>query len=576
MVSNGDDIALDFKTRCVYCPAGYYQNEIGREDLSLCKAASAGKYVDKVESKTLSSCPKGTYSKLAASLCTDCPAGFYQPKFSGTDCSPSTTGWYVSEKRQSKQLPCPVGKYGQNDGIDCDSCPLGWFQKIPALMKCNVADPGHFVPIVASATQIKCPAGWYGESMLSRSICLDCPTGKYSEIRGLTVEQQCTLCASGKYGDETALPKYDRCKLCPRGYFGDSPGLRELASCKDCNSGQKQPDNGKSICIKCSSGQYQPNITATQCLDCDVGRYQTYEGSSICSDCQRGYFQAMVAGTKCDLCEAGYFQPLSRATNCTFCPLGFYSECKGRNDCLKCEAGQTTYPRDKGTRCRAKQLATVQPVFHQDTGINVSKLGGFTRICLEWIVPPTPNENLLPRNFEETWLQWSATTAFSDKETNTTILAGNATRGCVIVGSPAHINLVYFRVRGKIGDALGTPSQVTPRYETAPSCGEVMYLCVTCRPPKGRGVWSVGVGGYNANPREWKCLPCPPGADCRGAKIWDGVYAKYGNVRLGDEDYQDRKDSFWPCFKHSACLGGKIGPFDGETRATKHGFFAGE
>ena len=70
-------------------------------------------------------------------------------------------------------------------------------------------------------------------------------------------------------------------------------------------------------------------------------------------------------------------------------------------------------------------------------------------------------------------------------------------------------------------------------------------------------------------------MPCPSGADCRGPKIWSQVYAKYGYVGLGPEDYVHRKDSFWPCFKKSACLGGKTGPYDGETRASKHGYWVG-
>ena len=138
----------------------------------------------------------------------------------------------------------------------------------------------------------------------------------------------------------------------------------------------------------------------------------------------------------------------------------------------------------------------------------------------------------------------------------------------------SHILPKLLQNSGKIGDALGTPSQFTPRYETAVTCGDVMYLCVTCRPPVDRGEISIG-GDYNPNPQEWICLACPTGADCRGSKIWDKVYAKYGFVRLGVEDYKDRRDAFWKCFKQTACLGGKTGPFEGETRASKHGYFAG-
>ena len=148
------------------------------------------------------------------------------------------------------------------------------------------------------------------------------------------------------------------------------------------------------------------------------------------------------------MCPAGFFQADIVQLECKYCPMGFYSECRGRNNCLQCEAGQTTYEEDSPfTKCRAKQLATVQPVFLEGTGVNVSKESGFQNICLNWNVPASENELLLPSKFDEVWLQWSYFPNFDKEDTNTTILFGNATRGCIRTGEALHLKVVYFRVR---------------------------------------------------------------------------------------------------------------------------------
>ena len=54
-----------------------------------------------------------------------------------------------------------------------------------------------------------------------------------------------------------------------------------------------------------------------------------------------------------------------------------------------------------------------------------------------------------------------------------------------------------------------------------------MYLCRRCYPPNGPGAWTVEEN-YNPSMVDWICQPCPNGGDCRGAKIWQEVYAKFG------------------------------------------------
>ena len=77
----------------------------------------------------------------------------------------------------------------------------------------------------------------------------------------------------------------------------------------------------------------------------------------------------------------------------------------------------------------------------------------------------------------------------------------------------------FSRVRGFVQDAAGTPSLISTLYSTAPSCGDLMYLCQRCYPPNGPGAWTVEEH-FNPELRDWKCQACPNGGDCRGPKLW--------------------------------------------------------
>ena len=77
-------------------------------------------------------------------------------------------------------------------------------------------------------------------------------------------------------------------------------------------------------------------------------------------------------------------------------------------------------------------------------------------------------------------------------------------------------------------------------------------------------------GSRNYNLDDWICQGCPEGGDCRGPKLWKDLYALYGYMRLGIEDFVDRRDAFQRCFRPQACLGGKIELPTRERPGTKH------
>ena len=98
-----------------------------------------------------------------------------------------------------------------------------------------------------------------------------------------------------------------------------------------------------------------------------------------------------------------------------------------------------------------------------------------------------------------------------------------------------------------------------------------MYLCRHCWPPEGGvGAWKVNETNENYFLEDWICQGCPSGGDCRGPKLWKDLYALYGYMRLGTEDFNDRRDAFQRCFRPQACLGGKIRLPTRESPGTKH------
>jgi hypothetical protein len=542
LVDAGDNGAVNPRHKCKFCPIGYYQNEIGSIDVTECKIASPGKYAPALETLLPSACPQGYVSDAGAGGCDPCEPGTYQP--------------------QGEQRFC-----------------LG-------------VDEGYYVGVQGGFAQIKCPRGKHGRSG-TRSDCIDCPTGRYNDVEAIKDASLCKLCIAGTYNSAEGIEFVSECKSCPEGRYSPNKGNVVVDQCLQCDAGLKQPLTGQSACVKCEPGRFGIMEGGTACDACAVGRYQSIPASKDCINCDKGLYQEEMEMGECKLCQEGYFQEFQRRTGCDACPKGYYGACDGLSACLQCPPGQTTYT-DASVKCTSKVLATVIPEFLDgDRGVYVDESDPH-RVCANWLLPETHNEAELPRTFDHILFQVSYDKEFPPESTNTSHprlkyplepwhvsknpgklgLPGNETHACTDTSFPVHMKVVYVRVRGQIGDALGSPSVQTPTYAIAESCGNFMYLCRRCHKPKGPGAWTIG-GAFNPVPSNWICQPCPTGAVCDGPVLWDEVYAKYGFMRLNPEDYDDRRKAFWPCFKTAACLGGKIDMADGEKPGEKHGWWTG-
>ena len=271
--------------------------------------------------------------------------------------------------------------------------------------------------------------------------------------------------------------------------------------------------------------------------------------------------------------------------SCIECFEGKYIGCKGGYTCWDCPTGRTSSPARGGTECIAETLLTSIPQII----VGSHKYGGFVEgqnnsvMCVSWKMKSEierKDENVgrlveLPYKFSDGFLiQWSLERSFppTNEEDKISRIRTNQTQYkvdynnadatgpweiCIPTTYPVHMELLYIRITGMspinpVNDeptegALGSASQATDIYSTAGSCGDVLYLSQHSYPPNGTGVWTIG--NFNRRLDEWRCEGCPKGADCRGPKLWPELYAKFGYTRLGKEDFLDRRNAFWPCFK---------------------------
>ena len=335
--------------------------------------------------------------------------------------------------------------------------------------------------------------------------------------------------------------------------------------------------------------------------------YEPLKRSTQCSRCEPGRYQTILAADSCEFCEKGQFQSDYAQTGCILCFEGKFIGCKGGYTCWDCDPGRTSDPLRGGTKCRDEVVQTTQPQIVEASHVYANVSG----MCISWRVRDEEErrieqENslittLLPFEFNRFKIEWSIEKTFprddeedtrSRKRTNYTYFDHRETEApivgpwqyCFPTFVPVHLEVLHIRIIGvgpvPVGadsatadvQAVGTASLTTNSYATAPKCGDVMYLSQHSYPPNGTGLWNIGE--FNRRLDQWRCDPCPTGADCRGPKLWEELYAKYGYMRLGVEDFDERRNAFWKCFKEKACLGGIRDPDPGKkpAPATKHGY----
>ena len=611
----------NLRKSCRECPSGFYQPSSASDN---CQQVAPGYYTNYSGSVLQIACPPGKHGTNARFSCKSCEAGYYQAGEAKTSCKRASAGYYTATTGSLAPTSCPPGRHGALERRDlCEPCQAGKYSAAfgqTDKSACKDCRPGKYLNTTGGKSEddcTNCVQGRYNTKSGAKSL-LDCPLCGVGLYNDESAQISCKKCRVGRYNNMLGAASPDSCPACRAGQYGNELAM-EL--CFDCVPGLISIAAGATQCDKCPSGRYQNKPGEIFCIDCPSGYYtDSTSDSSVggeCNRCEPGRYNDYEAASSCDFCPKGWYQSGYASLECQACALGRYVQCTGSYECLFCETGRTSEPKVGGLRCVAERVQTSQPIMvpntHMYTGdqkITATRIENMSSMCVTWRMgnkeEREAENEVLPYQFEDGFLvQWSLKTTFPPARESDVGLGIRAVTNqswynhheltgsgndpilgpwtyCFNASVPVHLEVLYIRVIGLSPiDALdpnivytltlGTASIPTKIYATASSCGDFMYLSQSSHPPEeGSSVWSIG--DFNRHIEEWRCAPCPRGADCRGAKLWSELYALYGYTRLGVEDFSNRRDAFWPCFKQRACLGGKLTLATGEKPGTKHSY----
>jgi len=151
--------------------------------------------------------------------------GICQSRNSNTTACPglciAPMGYQVGNNLQNLEK-CPLGMYSYGTGNTCH-CKIGQ-QKSEAGNGEMLCTP--------------CPEGTYGANDIgidSKSLCVECPVGKYSAEIGKSSITTCKNCGNGKYNPRTGGTSSAACVSCESGKFHRKTGISDPEKCHKCS-----------------------------------------------------------------------------------------------------------------------------------------------------------------------------------------------------------------------------------------------------------------------------------------------------------------------------------------------------
>ncbi|CDW74865.1 cast multi-domain protein [Stylonychia lemnae] len=332
-------------------------------------------------------CPAGTYQdqvgRLSSKECITTPAGFYTQqrglsKFQDYLCA---IGYYCPQGSNSQfAYRCPRGFYNnQTQQSACKSCPAGFFCN-ETFIHPQICPQGHYCPDKVHEP-LKCPVGTFGAALgyKDSASCQTCPPGQYCSQQGISSPDG--LCDPGYYckgGAKVPNPtdgntgdvcqkggfcEYGskRIKECPPGTFNDKVKAKTQTDCRACLPGNYCQGSNLSIPTgMCEAGYYCPAGSTDKRQNPAEPGYFTKEGASSQEICEYGYYNPFTARSTCLECEAGFYcdeqgmtdniKDCPRGQYCpknttipTKCPIGTYLNQfngKSQSDCKPCAPGK--------------------------------------------------------------------------------------------------------------------------------------------------------------------------------------------------------------------------------------------
>ena len=328
----GHEFTPSQKISCSICPAGKYQNS-SDDDFAKCHWCPSGRVlIDQgttpAEHKSIQQCLQCTIGrefKNVESNCQVCPAGKYQDidKIDSATCK-----------------SCPKGRVLVNVGTEGDA-DISFHDGVEDCIRCSL---GRGFKDSVSLCHV-CTAGRYQNySNVDGATCKLCPSARYLVNNGtevIDIQEHTSLdkCLKCKKGREF-IDSFSSCLVCQGGRYQDSSTSDELA-CKKCQSGKFLADNR-------GQDAEDKHDDAGDCIDCDDDAFSN-DGARFCRKCPAGFRTITVstgtgtgtdAGatseTTCDKCPAGYMNREEGSSTCDPCLAGSYQGEPGQPFCLPC------------------------------------------------------------------------------------------------------------------------------------------------------------------------------------------------------------------------------------------------
>ena len=355
------------------CPDGTYNDQLGQDNSTKCKQCPIGRYCTGGDGDGGVLCPRGHYCPSGTRSASQhpCPAGYFTEE-QGTEemsqCKVCPAGYYCPAGVDAP-IPCNEGFYnphlGSPTNYSCRLCIGGMACPSKGLTEpLESCAAGHYCPegtVLADDQRHQCPAGTYSDfhNLTASHQCTPCPAGQAC-LQGTgginnppfpcAVGHYCPLktarpdqypCSAGSYTNQTNLQKQEDCEVCPKGYF--------------CVAGQDQPSglcNKGHFCppgtqlgtdFPCPAGTYSPslgNVRVENCTICPEGHYCA-AGSPEPTLCLNGTYSSALGAkyaSDCVICPGGYECPQRGMTEPVECGFGYFSDGNAIH-CTICSAG---------------------------------------------------------------------------------------------------------------------------------------------------------------------------------------------------------------------------------------------
>ena len=329
------------------CPAGTYQPEQRRHNITDCLPCKSGYYCENANaSAPTGGCQSGYYC-LTACVTSSC-SQYTIPGTSEIQENPTTTfssgtletyggectwGSYCPNTT-AVPLACPAGTFrdqtlGKDMQLDCTPCTAGYYCAYTGM---SFKLSGNYLPVSCSAGYY-CPGSFTGHTCTSGYVGCGCYSATCENHPGESTPAYASVDTSLQSAGVRQCPRGHKC---PAGSSTPTQCTYWTVNGKDL--GMYQPSMGKSTCEICPMGSWCDYQAASNAYlstytpqDCIAGHYceegSTYSGAS----CPSGSYYASTGAaniTNCNLCAAGSYCPLvghsAIDTTTPACHPGYY------------------------------------------------------------------------------------------------------------------------------------------------------------------------------------------------------------------------------------------------------------